>query len=221
MKQVMMLLTNGVEPLEMSAFTDVLGWANLVGNEEIKLVDVGLREEITTTFGLKLRPNFLLNEVDLNDFDAIAIPGGFEPAGFYEEALDEEYLKAIRHFSENNQIIASVCVSSIVLGKAGILKGKKATTYHQVGGKRKQQLENTGAIFVDKPVVCDGQIITSSGPGTALEVAFELLERLSDKENADNLRQIMRMPQPTHQWYQAPQVLLSEKNSFTAKTDYL
>lgn len=203
----MMLLANGVEPLEMSVFTDVLGWASLIGNEEIELVDVGLREEITTTFGLKLRPNFLLNEINLSDFNAIAIPGGFEPAGFYEEALSEEYLKAIRHFSENNQIVASVCVSSIALGEAGILKGRKATTYHQIGGKRKQQLENTGAIFVDKPIVCDEHLITSSGPGTALEVAFELLERLTDKGNADNLRQIMRMPQPNNDWYQTPQVI--------------
>lgn len=206
MKRVLMLLANGFEPLEMAAFTDVLGWASLVGSEEIHLVDVGLREDIKTTFGLRLKPNNLLKDVDLDLFDALAIPGGFEPSGFYDEALSEEFLNVIRHFSDKGKIIASVCVSSICLGAAGILKGKKATTYHQVGGKRRQQLVDSGAIFIDEPIVCDGPIITSTGPGTALEVAFNLLEKLTDKENAEKLRQVMRMPQPSIEWYQTPQV---------------
>jgi 4-methyl-5(b-hydroxyethyl)-thiazole monophosphate biosynthesis len=206
MKRVLMLLANGVEPLEMAAFTDVLGWATLIGKEEIQLVDTGLRANIKTTFGLNLTPNTLLDDVNLDEFYALAIPGGFEPSGFYEEALSEPFLEVIRHFVRRNKVIASVCVSSICLGAAGVLKGKKATTYHQVGGLRKAQLEETGAVFVDKPIVSDGQLITSSGPGTALEVAFELLARLTDKENVDDLRLKMRIPQPDAAWYQTPQV---------------
>ena len=201
-----MLLANGVEPLEMAAFTDVLGWATLLGNEPVELVDAGLRENIKTTFGLQLEPNNLIDEVDLSNFDALAIPGGFEPSGFYEEALDEKFLSIIRYFSETNKIVASVCVASIALGAAGILKNKKATTYHQTGGKRKQQLQDTGADFIDKPVVIDGKVITSTGPGTALEVAFELLKQLTDKGNVDKLRFHMRTPTPSPEWYQAPQV---------------
>ena len=206
MKRVLMLLANGVEPLEMAAFTDVLGWATLLGNEPVELIDVGLRENIKTTFGLQLKPNNLIDEVDLSTFDALAIPGGFEPSGFYDEALGEKFLSVIRYFSETNKIIASICVASIALGSAGILKDKKATTYHQIGGKRKQQLLDTGAIFIDKPIVIDGTIITSTGPGTALEVAFELLQQLTDKNNVDTLRLHMRMPTPSPEWYQSPQV---------------
>jgi len=201
-----MLLANGVEPLEMAAFTDVLGWATLLGNEPIQLVYVGMRLNIKTTFGLQLKLNNLIDDVDLSTFDAIAIPGGFEPSGFYDDALDEKFLAVIRYFAEKNKIVASVCVASLALGAAGILKNKKATTYHQVGGKRKQQLLETGAVFIDNPIVIDGTIITSTGPGTALEVAFELLSQLTDKENADTLRLHMRMPAPSPDWYQAPQV---------------
>lgn len=206
MKRVMMLLANGVEPLEMAAFTDVMGWATLIGKEEIKLVDVGLRTEIKTTFGLSLKPNHLIEQINLDDFDALAIPGGFEPSGFYDEALSEVFLQVIRYFADQGKIIASVCVSSIALGEAGILIGKRATIYHQIGGKRKRQLEQTGAIFVDNPIVSDGNFITSTGPGTALEVAFNLLEKLTDKENADDLREKMRIPRPSTEWYQTPQV---------------
>jgi protein deglycase len=206
MKRILLLLANGVEPLEMAAITDVLGWANLVGNEKLEVVDVGLRSRIATTFGLSLNPSQLLQDVDLDSFDALAIPGGFEPAGFYEEALSEEFLAVIRHFAAANKVIASVCVSSICLGAAGVLKGKNATTYHQIGGKRKQQLVDTGAIFVDRPIVTDGNLITSTGPGTAIEVAFALLERVTSKANADTLRTVMRIPTPSGEWYSTPQV---------------
>jgi len=203
----MLLLANGVEPMELAAFTDVLGWATLVGKEEITLIDVGLRPEIVTTFGLKLTPNHLLKQVNLNDFDALAIPGGFEFSGFYDEALSEEYLNVIRHFHKSDKIIASVCVASLALGTAGILKQKRATIYHQEGGHRKQQLENTGAIFTDRAIVCDTNIITSTGPGTAIEVALKLLEKLTNKANADKLRVKMRIPTPNSQWYKTPQVI--------------
>lgn len=207
MKRILLLLANGVEPLEMAAITDVLGWANLVGNEPLEVVDVGLRPKISTTFGLSLNPNYQLKDVDLDSFDALAIPGGFEPAGFYEEALSEAFLAVIRHFANANKVVASVCVSSVCLGVAGVLEGKQATTYHQIGGKRKQQLVETGAIFVDRPIVIDGNLITSTGPGTAIEVAFELLERVTSKENADNLRRIMRIPTPSVEWYSTAQVV--------------
>jgi 4-methyl-5(b-hydroxyethyl)-thiazole monophosphate biosynthesis len=206
MKRVLMLLANGVEPLEMAAFTDVLGWANLLGDQPVELINAGLRPQIVTTFGLSLNPAHLLSELDLDSFDALALPGGFEPSGFYEEALSEPFLETIRHFVAAGKTVASVCVSSVCLGVAGVLEGKDATTYHQVGGKRKNQLVESGAHFVDRPVVIDGRLITSSGPGTAAEVAFVLLEQLSSAANAAHIRQKMRFPTPSRQWYETAQV---------------
>ena len=206
MKKILMLLANGVEPLEMSAFTDVMGWATVLGDEVIELTDAALHAEIKTTFGLTLKPSKLLPELNLNDYAALAIPGGFEPSGFYEDALNEEFLKVIRHFNQAKKPIASVCVSSLALGHAGILQGKQATIYHQLGGKRKQQLQQTGAQFVDRPVVIDQHIITSTGPGTALEVALKLLEMLTSADNASALREKMRVPVPSESWYETPQV---------------
>ena len=206
MKRILLLLANGVEPLEMAAFTDVLGWANLLGDQPLELVNAGLRRQIVTTFGLTLSPSHLLSELDLDSFDALALPGGFEPAGFYEEALSEPFLATIRHFVESDKTVASVCVSSVCLGAAGVLQGKNATTYHQEGGKRKNQLVETGARFVDRPVVVDGRLITSSGPGTATEVAFLLLEQLTSAENAAHIRKKMRFATPDRDWYETPQV---------------
>jgi 4-methyl-5(b-hydroxyethyl)-thiazole monophosphate biosynthesis len=205
-KKVLMLLANGVEPLEMAAFTDILGWADLLGDEKIELVMAGLRPEIISTFGITIRPNRMLVDLDLDEFDALALPGGFEPSGFYEEALSEPYLAAIKHFINAQKIVASVCVSSLSLGRAGVLKEKKATIYHQVGGRRKQQLVDTGAVFIDQPIVRDGNIITSTGPGTASEVAFLLIEMLTNQINAGTIRRIMRFSTPDEKWFQTAQV---------------
>ncbi|MDR9751345.1 DJ-1/PfpI family protein [Pseudomonas sp. SZMC_28357] len=206
MKRVLMLLANGVEPLEMAAFTDVLGWANLLGDQPLELINAGLRPQITTTFGLSLNPAFQLRDLDLDSFDALALPGGFEPSGFYEEALSEPFLDTIRHFVKVDKPIASVCVSSVCLAAAGVLEGRQATTYHQIGGVRRAQLVEKGAVFVDRPVVVDGRIITSSGPGTATEVAFTLLEHLSSAQNVAVVRQKMRFSTPDNAWYTTPQV---------------
>jgi len=209
MKKVLVLLANGVEPLEVAAITDVLGWAHLIGTESIEVVIAGLHDKIETTFGLTICPKFQVSELDITVFDALVIPGGFEPSGFYVDSLSEEFIATIKCFSQNDRIIASICVSSICLGMAGILIGRKATTYHQVGGKRKAQLESTGAKFTDRPIVIDNNIITSSGPGTAIEVAFSLLEKLSSIENAKFIRHKMRVPTPGSIWYSQPQVVES------------
>ena len=206
MKKILLLVASGVEPMEMAAFTDVLGWANLVGSEEIQLIDAGFHRNIKTTFGLNLTLNYLVENLNLDEFDALAVPGGFEPAGFYEDALSEPFLDVIRYFHHHKKLIASVCVSSLALSAAGVLEGKRATVYHQKNGIRKQQLEDDGAIFVDEALVCDDNKITSTGPGTAIEVAFSLLEGITSKSNAEAVRHKMRITPVNKAWLKAPQV---------------
>ncbi|GEO02313.1 dimethyladenosine transferase [Novosphingobium sediminis] len=205
-KKVLLLLAEGFEPLEAAGFTDVLGWANIDGDEPIELVSAGLRPRLRATFGFSVIPDALVSDLDLDSFDALAVPGGFDGAGFYQDALSEEFLAVIRHFEARGKIVASVCVASLALGAAGILHGRRATTYHQLGGKRKAQLEGYGAQFIDEAIVIDGKLMTSTGPGTAVEVAFALLRDLTSKTVADRIRQLMRVPRPDATWQIAPQV---------------
>lgn len=205
-KKVLLLLADGFEPLEAAGFTDVLGWANIDGDEPIELVSAGLRPRLRATFGFSVMPDALVSDLDLERFDALAVPGGFAKAGFYEDALSDEFLAVIRHFESRGKIVASVCVASLALGAAGILNGRRATTYHQAGGKRKAQLEGYGAQFVDEAIVIDGTLMTSTGPGTAIEVAFALLRDLTSKTVADRIRGLMRVPRPDATWQIAPQV---------------
>lgn len=191
MKRILILLSNGFEVYEAASFIDVFGWANTFGSEKLEIVTAGFHSRLTCAFGFQAVPEAQINKLDLIEFDALAIPGGFEQAGFYEDAYSENFLNTVRFFNQNKKIIAALCVGALPLGKSGILKNRKATTYHLLEGKRRRQLADMGATVLDKSIVVDENIITSSSPATALDVAFLLLEKLTSKENTDKIKTLM------------------------------
>ena len=191
-KKVLLFLAQGFEEYEASVFTDVMGWSREHGKEPVDLITTGLRTEIKCTWNFIVKPQIEFKEIKVDDFDALAIPGGFETAGFYEDAYDERFLSLIREFDRQGKIIASVCVGAMPVGKSGILKGRNATTYDLLDGFRRKQLSDMGADVQNKSIVVDQNIITSTGPSTGLDVAFHLLEMLTDKENVDLVKKFMR-----------------------------
>jgi len=191
-KKVLLFLAQGFEEFEASVFTDVIGWSRVFGTEGVDLITTGLRPEIKCTWNFLVRPELDFGKVNVQDFDAIAIPGGFENAGFYEDAFDERFLKLLREFNEQGKIIAAVCVAALPLGKSGVLKGRNATTYDLLDGIRRKQLAEFGAKIQDESIVVDQNIITSTGPSTALDVAFRLLEMLTSQENVSQVKKYMR-----------------------------
>jgi protein deglycase len=195
MKRVLLLLCKGVEIYEAAAFYDVLGWAGAYGTETVEAVTVGLQKNVRGAFGIQVIPDKLISEVKIEGFEALAIPGGFEAHGYYEEAYSEPVADLIRHFNELKKPIASICVGALPLANSGILKGRQATTYHLREGIRRKQLTSFGVDVVDKPIVWDKNIVTSTSPATAMDVAFELLARITSEANADQLRQLMGFEQ--------------------------
>lgn len=192
MKRVCLLLANGFEAVEASVFTDVIGWNKLEGDGTTELVTVGLHDQLKCTFNFTVIPEMHVSEMDIDSFDALAIPGGFEEAGFYEDAYSEPFLKVIREFERKGKIIASICVGALPVGKSGILVGREATTYNLGEGRRQKQLAEFGVKLVpDQPIVVDGNIITSYNPSTAFDVAFKLLEMLTSKENGEEVKRVM------------------------------
>lgn len=192
MKKVLLLLANGFEAVEASVFTDVLGWNKLEGDKSTDLVTVGLHDKIKCTWNFTVIPEMHISDVNVDDFDALAIPGGFYEAGFYDDAYSEDFLNLIQEFEKKSKIIASVCVGALPIGKSGILAGRNATTYNLNNSKRQKQLAEFGAnIIYDEPIVIDKNIITSYNPSTAFDVAFKLLEMLTSKENCDNVKYLM------------------------------
>jgi 4-methyl-5(b-hydroxyethyl)-thiazole monophosphate biosynthesis len=190
-KKVLLLLANGFEAYEASVFTDVLGWNKLEGDGSTDVITCGLRKEMKCTWNFTVVPEILLPEFDVTMFDALAIPGGFESAGFYVDAFSDEFLSVIREFDKTGKIIASICVGALPVGKSGVLKGRRGTTYHLNHGYRQNQLASFGVKLVKHPIVIDKNIITSSSPATALDVAFTLLEMLTSPENCQKVKHLM------------------------------
>lgn len=190
MKRVLLLLASGFETFEASAFIDVIGWNLVDGDHSTELFSCGLRKELKTSFNQRFLADYLVEEIKVNDFDALAIPGGFEEYDFYRDAYDERFLNLIREFNKQDKIIASICVAALPLGKSGILNGKRGTTYHK-NPKRQETLSSFGVDVINEPVVVDGNIITSWNPSTAADVALLLLEMLTTPGNAGYIREIM------------------------------
>jgi 4-methyl-5(b-hydroxyethyl)-thiazole monophosphate biosynthesis len=153
------------------------------------LFSCGLRKEIKSSFNQRFIVDYLVSEIDISAFDALAVPGGFEVYGFYKDAYDEQFLGLIRDFKAQNKFIASVCVGALPLGKSGVLKGKTATTYNNP--TRREALQGFGVEVINQPIVTDDNIITSWNPSTAIDVALLLLEHLTSKNNADKVRRLM------------------------------
>jgi len=191
-KKVLLFLAQGFEEYEAGVFTDVIGWSRVFGTVPVDLITTGLRPEIKCTWNLTVKPEIDFDKINVNDFDALAIPGGFEKAGFFEDAYDERFLNLIQEFDKQGKIIASICVAALPIGKSGVLKGRHATTYDLLDGMRRNQLSDFGAIIQDQRIVVDKNIITSTGPSTGIDVAFMLLEMLTNSENVDIVKKYMR-----------------------------
>lgn len=191
-KKVLLFLSEGFEAYEASAFTDVFGWSRDSGIEPVDLITTGLRPTIKCYWNLIVQPEISFDQINIDDYDALAIPGGAGDAGFYEDAYDERFLNLIREFDHKGKLIAAICVGALPIGKSGILKNRKATTWDLNEGVRRKQLSDFGVNVQDKQMVIDKNIITSTGPATSMDVAFKLLELLTDIQNVIEIKRNMR-----------------------------
>ncbi|MGO0907456.1 DJ-1/PfpI family protein [Clostridioides difficile] len=189
--KVLVFLAKGFETMEFSVFVDVMGWSRNDYNYDIDVVTGGFKKQVVSTFNVPVLVDKTIDEICVDDYDALAIPGGFEEFGFYDEAYDISFLNLIREFDEKGKIIATICVAALPVGKSGVLKNRKATTYHLKDGQRQKQLSKFDVNVVNEPIVVDRNIITSYCPETAPHVAFKLLEMLTSKEHMEVVKLAM------------------------------
>ena len=189
MKRIAIFLFEGAELFEIASFTDIFGWNNVVGLKEfrdIKVETISYKESIKCTWSGELRVQKIITENNIEkffDYDVIVIPGGFGKVNFFKEKDNEIFKKLIKYFSENNKIIVAICSAVINLLETTHIKDKKVTTYLLDNKRYFNQLKNYNIIPVEEEIIIDDNLLTCSGPGNALELAFKLLEKLTSKEN--------------------------------------
>jgi protease I len=120
--------------------------------------------------------DLLVSQINVADFDAIIFVGG---PGCLSALDNEDSYRVAREAVSQGKILASICISPVILAKSGVLKGKKATVWNDWTKSQAKILEKEGAIFEEKPVVVDGKIITANGPQAAEDFGKAILDLLT------------------------------------------
>ncbi len=174
MKKVLIPLAPGFEEIEALAVVDILRRAGA------EVVMAGTVEgPIRGRNNIRVLADKDLDETLDDDFDMIVLPGGAEGTRHLKE--DRRITRILHDFQKAEKLITAICAAPTVLAAAGLTKGR-AITGHP-GVREELRAEN----FSEKRVVVDGNIITSRGPGTALEFAFCLVTILFGKEKAEEV----------------------------------
>ena len=168
-------LCEGFEELEAVTIVDVLRRAGLTVTTAALTTS-----PVTGSHGISIAADAVLGQVEGEEFDAIVLPGG--PAS--KRLRDDLRLRGmLQRAARAGRLVAALCAAPIVLEAAGVLAGKLATVY--------PGNELPSARYVEERVVVDGNIVTSRGPGTALDFALTLVERLVGAATARELADSM------------------------------
>ncbi|TFG63828.1 MAG: DJ-1/PfpI family protein [Spirochaetales bacterium] len=173
MKTLALLLAPGFEEVEAVTPLDFLRRAG------IKVVSLGIGgREVKGAHDITLYADADIKNMK-GSFDGVVIPGGMPGASNIAASAEADAL--IRELFSAGKLVAAICASpAVVLAPKGLLKGKKATCYPGF----EKDLQNGGADYSGNRVVRDGSLITSRGPGTAAEFAFEVISYLEGPEAA-------------------------------------
>jgi protease I len=122
--------------------------------------------------GAKTEVDGTSEELNVADFDAIVFIGGLGVIEYHNDPIAQAIAQQA---TQQDKILAAICLAPVILANAGVLDGKQATVLS--GAKR---LKRKGCTYVNEAVVVDGDIITANGPSAAEEFAREIITALSN-----------------------------------------
>lgn len=176
MSKLGIFMAPGCEEVEALAVVDLVRRAKI----DICMISITDKNTVTGSHNITFFTDATKDEVDYDLLDGIILPGGM-PGTLNLEA-DEIVQNTIRSFNEDGKMVAAICAAPSVLGEAGLLQGKSACCYPGFEDKL------LGAYVETKPVVRDGNIITSRGMGTAVAFGLAIVEYVLGEETANELK---------------------------------
>jgi len=183
MPRVLILLADGFEELEAVTIIDLLRRA------DIEVVSAGLEPgPATGSRRTVLVPDSSLDAVIADAFDMVVLPGGLTGAANLEG--DPRVRALLRRQDSEGRFTAAICAAPQVLASAGLLDGRSATAYP--GTLRIKDFPRVN--LIEDPVVIDGRVVTSRGPGTAMDFALQLIELLAGRERRDAVESQLLRP---------------------------
>ena len=180
MSKVLVLLAQGCEELEAVTVIDVLRRGG------IDVVAAGLDDRaIEASRGVGLLPDTTLDHaLGMGEFEMVVLPGGM--GGTSALAADARVVALLQGMAAAGNYVCAICAAPLVLAKAGLLQGRKFTAYPGVVDGPVSGGTNTGAA-----IEADGKIITSRGPGTAMDFALHLVEVLAGQDTRDKVEKAL------------------------------
>jgi 4-methyl-5(b-hydroxyethyl)-thiazole monophosphate biosynthesis len=176
MASVLIPLAQGCEELEAVTVVDLLRRAG------IHVVTAGLDEQpVRASRGVVLLPDMTLEQALQSDYDMVVLPGGLPGADHLGD--DPRIIGLLKEMAAADKYTAAICAAPRVLARAGLLEGKRATSYPGA-------LETAavpGLDYSEESIVTDGNVVTSRGPGTAMDFALHLIELLAGKTGRDTV----------------------------------
>jgi len=178
MARILVPLAQGCEELEAVTITDLLTRAGF------EVVTAGLDERpVKASRGMTLLPQTTIDQVLNQSFDMMVLPGGQPGATHLNQ--DPRIHQLLLRLNGEGGYTAAICAAPKVLADAGLLAGKRATAYPGTF----DDAQDTGVTATAEGVVRDGRVITSRGPGTAMDFALALIEVLAGKAKRDQVEQ--------------------------------
>lgn len=178
MKSVVVLLAPGFEEIEALTVVDVLRRAG------VRVMAAGLREGLVTgSHEITVKPDTTLDKVRPEEFDMVVLPGGMP--GTTHLRQDSRVRKLVTEMAKRGKHTCAICAAPVVLKDAGVAQDR-AVTSHPV-----MREELKGLDYREERVVTDDKVVTSRGPGTAMEFALELVRILVGQEKAAELAAAM------------------------------
>lgn len=182
MSKVLIPLADGCEEIEAVTIIDILRRAG------IKVIVAGLANSpVKCSRGTVIVPDVSLEEVMADAFDMIVLPGGMPGAEHLKN--DSRIRQLLKKMAAAGQYVAAICAAPMALHAAGVLEKKTATSFPGVLDK----LPGSHA-YSAEPVVIDGNVVTSRGPGTAMDFALTLVELLCGTEQRKKVESPLQRP---------------------------
>jgi 4-methyl-5(b-hydroxyethyl)-thiazole monophosphate biosynthesis len=183
MAKVLVPLAQGCEELEAVTVIDLLRRAGL------EVTTAGLDGQVVrASRGVVLVPDMTLDDALADDYDMVVLPGGLPGADHL--ANDPRIIDLVKRMSRAGKYTAAICAAPRVLARAGLLDNRAATSFPGA--------IDTAAIagidYREQPVVVDGRVITSRGPGTAMDFALELICQLQGNAVRDRVEASLQRP---------------------------
>jgi transcriptional regulator GlxA family with amidase domain len=184
--RIQILVFDGFDELDVIGPLEVFRRAEAAGAEvEVELATIARSDEIVSQHGLRIHPDSILSQ----DADLVIVPGGGwiarSPKGAWAEANKGDIPNAIAKLHSNGKTIASVCTGAMLLAKAGLLRGRRAVTHHRAIAELKRE----GANIAHARVVDGGDLVTSGGVTSGLDLSLWLVKRYFGSKLADSIEE--------------------------------